>query len=107
MSDQSTRPELLLANVERGQCPYCEAALGDPSTNDYRPCLGCRRQWKIDIVHGRRYGVSISPPGMLREFQRGRLPSPSVTSRRKALALAPARRSRLAMTECESTETGG
>ena len=76
MSDQRTRPELLLANVERGQCPYCEGALGDPRLNDYRPCLGCRRQWKIDIVHGRRYAVSISPPGMLREFQRGRLPSP-------------------------------
>src|SRR5712691_6021826 len=95
MSDQGTRPELLLANVERGQCPYCEAALGAPSTNDYRPCLGCRRQWKIDIVHGRSCcGSSRGAACRLR----------SVASRQSAPALAPARRSRLAMTECDWTD---
>src|SRR4030081_329019 len=102
MSDRRTRPELLLGSVELGQCPYCEGTLGNPSTNDYRPCLGCRRQWKIDVVHGRRLAVSISPPGMLREFASGRLPSP-FCSRRSAWAVAPTRRSRLVITECEST----
>ena len=76
MSDQRTRSEVLLASLERGLCPYCEGALGDTRSNDYRPCLQCQRQWKVDIVHGRRYAVSISPPGMLREFQKGYLPSP-------------------------------
>jgi hypothetical protein len=87
MSDQRTRQELLLANVDRGQCPYCEGALGDPGTNDYRPCLGCQRQWKIDIVHGRPYAVSISPPGMLREFHKGRLPSPFCHEPTKCMGL--------------------
>jgi hypothetical protein len=54
--------------------------LADPSRNDYRPCLGCRRQWKIDIVHGRRYALSIFPPGLLREFRRAACRLRSVNS---------------------------